>query len=653
MSDSSPTVSRTHGSTALIGLGVLIGIQELRAFLALVTFRLYDTEGLAPGATALVALAVMASGLGGVVAARRGGWAQAVRAVTALLAAVRVAEQLVLDPAVDLRLAAAGSALFAILLSLVLTGARRAAAARAATAFAVLLALAADTAVRTLGGTLDLSWRQDATAMTLALVPPAIALALALLRPAESAAATPAPAAHTGSWLALGAWLALHLLVFSNAASLAARAGMPLARAGAFVVGGTVLALLAAALVQRWDNSPWRTVEAAGLTVAGVLVALRTEPDAWFGYLVGPPGMAVLLFGMLASAPARARRGLLAGLWGVVFLVPTYLWYGRFEQPVGPGEELLAPGLAAVLVAAGLWSAWRSRREPLPVPGRWLAAGMLLAAAAGLAAAQWPGTPPAAATAPAADVVRVMTYNVHQGFNTAGRLDPESLARVIESESPDIVALQEVSRGWLVTGGLDLFDWLARRLGMNGVFAGTADAQWGNAILSRYRLSYADRHALPPAELPLRRGLLEVRVDTASGETIRVLSTHFHHRRSERAVRLVQAEALLEIWAGSPATLVLGDLNSDPASEPIRRLRAAGFHDASELLPLDRRATMVKPTHSRQIDWIFATPDLELAAPSVLRTNASDHLPLAATARLVGNAAQPPPERASAAGARR
>ena len=96
-----------------------------------------------------------------------------------------------------------------------------------------------------------------------------------------------------------------------------------------------------------------------------------------------------------------------------------------------------------------------------------------------------PETPPATRTA---GPLRLMTYNLHQGFDVDGRLDPAGLAEMIELEQPDVVALQEVSRGWLVTGGLDLHAWLRRRLGLAGRFAGTADPQWGNAVLSRLPL---------------------------------------------------------------------------------------------------------------------------------------------------------------------
>ncbi len=76
----------------------------------------------------------------------------------------------------------------------------------------------------------------------------------------------------------------------------------------------------------------------------------------------------------------------------------------------------------------------------------------------------------------------VLTYNLHHGFSTDGVMALESMAQIIESADPDIVALQEVSRGWVATGGVDMVAWFQRRSGMPVVFAPTVDRQWGVAL---------------------------------------------------------------------------------------------------------------------------------------------------------------------------
>ena len=49
--------------------------------------------------------------------------------------------------------------------------------------------------------------------------------------------------------------------------------------------------------------------------------------------------------------------------------------------------------------------------------------------------------------------LNVMTYNIRQGFGSSGRFDLEAVAQEIERRPTDIVGLQEVGRGWVISGG--------------------------------------------------------------------------------------------------------------------------------------------------------------------------------------------------------
>ena len=93
----------------------------------------------------------------------------------------------------------------------------------------------------------------------------------------------------------------------------------------------------------------------------------------------------------------------------------------------------------------------------------------------------------------------------------------ESIARVIEKNGADIVSLNEVSRGWVVNGSADLYEWLANRLDMQyKLFTPASDLVWGNAILSRYPLKLVSSGFLPRMDAPLRRSYLLAEVDLSS-----------------------------------------------------------------------------------------------------------------------------------------
>ena len=151
---------------------------------------------------------------------------------------------------------------------------------------------------------------------------------------------------------------------------------------------------------------------------------------------------------------------------------------------------------------------------------------------------------------------------------------------MIAAQQPDVVALQEVSRGWLIDGSVDLVDWLARRLGMEVVFAGTADPIWGNAILSRVGFIDHGSAPLPLAETLLPRGYVWAHVDLGLEQPLLVVATHLHHIAEEPGPRLAQIPVLLDFWGGADHSVLMGDLNSEPTWPEMELILNAGMVDA-------------------------------------------------------------------------
>ena len=193
-----------------------------------------------------------------------------------------------------------------------------------------------------------------------------------------------------------------------------------------------------------------------------------------------------------------------------------------------------------------------------------------------------------------------------------------------------MVALQEVSRGYLTTGSLDMLTWLARRLGMAYVWGPTADAQWGNALLSLYPILEAATRPLPPDTLLLRRGYLRAEIDLGS-ETLTVIATHLHHRGDGSDIRQAQTAVLLDEWNNAPRTVLLGDLNATPDTPEIQMLVRAGLVSVTQSLPPAQAFTFPSPDPNRQIDYIWTSPDLAVSGLDIPQTTASDHLPIIVT----------------------
>jgi endonuclease/exonuclease/phosphatase family metal-dependent hydrolase len=375
----------------------------------------------------------------------------------------------------------------------------------------------------------------------------------------------------------------------------------------------------------------------------GIAMALPfdNQANSWslLGVLVGG-ALAVPLVTLLYEHVAvvrvvsrsAVRSAVAAGSPLMLFFVMLFLYYGAFELPLGFSAPRVMVWAALLILAAGLVEARDEiLTKPLPVSaGVPLAAAVLLPAVALVLWATWREPQPASPAVPV-EQVRVMTYNLHQGFNPHGRHDPEALARVIEASGADVVALQEVSRGWVINSSLDLLGWLSERLQMPMVFGPTADPHWGNALLTRLPVTRSENFALPDGPLPLRRGYLDVDLDLG-GEKLRVMVTHLIHTRRAGPIREHQARVLLSGWDGTPRTLLMGDLNDPPDAPSIGYFRDAGLHKATALLPAGERATHHRKG-PRELDYIWATPDLVFSDAEIPNSEASDHLPIVVTVR--------------------
>jgi endonuclease/exonuclease/phosphatase family metal-dependent hydrolase len=98
-----------------------------------------------------------------------------------------------------------------------------------------------------------------------------------------------------------------------------------------------------------------------------------------------------------------------------------------------------------------------------------------------------------------------------------------------------------------------------------------------------------------------------------------VIATHL---ATERRPRMIHMRALADLVRDArPPVLLLGDLNA--RARGTRPLKEAGLAGGPRV-----RSTMVRT--KKRIDWILATPPLDVVSAHTLPSRASDHLPLVA-----------------------
>jgi endonuclease/exonuclease/phosphatase family metal-dependent hydrolase len=210
--------------------------------------------------------------------------------------------------------------------------------------------------------------------------------------------------------------------------------------------------------------------------------------------------------------------------------------------------------------------------------------------------------------------LRVLTYNIHHGEGTDGKLDLERIVKVIRGESPDLVAIQEVDQGTQRSSNIDEPNELSKLTGMHAVFQKNIDHDgggYGNVVLSKLPIKSQADVKMPslaepePVEQREQRGMLVVEVALRSGESVWFACTHLDCRR-EDPERFESANVINDWFQknhpDSPAILT-GDLNATCDSRVAHRFSESWTKVRDEEMP-----TVPVKAPRRQIDFIMFRP---------------------------------------------
>ena len=498
----------------------------------------------------------------------------------------------------------------------------------------LLLGLAADAAILALFFTWEPAWQDGALPVATAVLLAAAAIGVVLVGlPRRGPLATYGPgAAGVWSTAALGPFLMLHVLFLQNLGVTGAATELALPATTILVLGADLLAVVAAS----WASSRRLPLAArfflgiALIGLAAMLNEVRGAP-AVLVYAAAHPVAAVLVSEALGrhGRPGMWRPAVGMALATSSFLVLALLFYLHYEVTLPFPNVVLAPIAAALLAAAGLRAASPS------APVRWTRAGALVSSALSMVAVVVGVLigGPSIGIGPSPADVRIVDYNVHTAVDVRGQLNPEAIARVIQAQRPDVVILQEVSRGWAVSGSVDVAEWLSQRLDLRYVYAPAADYGFGNTILSRFRILATGWGYLPKGVGPMDRSWVRAVLDVGAGRRLTVIGTHLHHRHDvpdDDRTRLDQIGELLAVWGGSGHAVIAGDMNAEPDTEEIDRFRSAGLFAAGDLsVP-----TYPSIAPRDRIDYVFGSRDVFLSDAVIVPSTASDHLAVAATVAL-------------------
>ena len=632
--------------TVLMALAVVFGLQLLRVLFANLVFYLRESVGASPAVPGAYALVLFLAAFLALPLVRRLGLRGSLAVAAGGLGAARLAEQLAPWPVADLALATVGLLAFlwfVPIYSVQLRG--RGPSGGHSFAMGLLLGIAMDTAIKGAFSTLDPSWQPGAAPVLLMvfLVGAFTVLACRVLADHAPAAEAREDGLIWWSLAPVGPVFFLQLLLFQNIGQQTALTGWDQPPVFLLIVFGNALGLMAAVAVLARPVLGGRIAFAGlagllALAVVGERSGIEAALSAVFGSVAISMAVAALGAGNASTsepAPGSEVRGPVVawGLGALALLVMTFWYYANYGLDLPGGAAVIPPIAVAVLIACTVTAMPAMPRTAststlgLPV----VVAGLVILL---VPVGYWISWSQPEASQRAAFPVRVMSYNLHQGFDQDGYLAIQDLADVIKAEQPGIVALQEVSRGWVINGAFDMLPWLSRELDMPYVWAPAADSVWGNAILSKYYIVDSSVQPMPNnTDIPMDRSYATAVISLDDSTRLTVLATHLHHAEDEGHLRMPQVQALLDAWVGEEKTVLMGDLNAQPSDPEMALLEEAGLVDAFLASPGSGGPgyTFAARDPRKRVDYIWVSPDLRPTDFSLSGGTASDHLAVAVT----------------------
>jgi endonuclease/exonuclease/phosphatase family metal-dependent hydrolase len=252
-----------------------------------------------------------------------------------------------------------------------------------------------------------------------------------------------------------------------------------------------------------------------------------------------------------------------------------------------------------------------------------------------------PAPAPAPQPAPTGSTIRVLQWNIAQGWGQDSKSNIDRVVDWVIKMKPDVISFNEIMLYASSNQCQIIIDKLKARTGQTWYYNWAqkwgASSGEGSAIMSRFPLESVDDHLLS-----YQRAVAQARI-LVNGRHINLFATHLDHLYSSR--RLTQVKEV-KSWASGFAEqrIVIGDFNGWPGSTEIYEM-ARDYYDAwAEAVKANTEITYPDNpngnTRRSRIDYVWysrGASALVLKSAQVYDTRdasglkPSDHNPLVAT----------------------
>jgi endonuclease/exonuclease/phosphatase family metal-dependent hydrolase len=217
---------------------------------------------------------------------------------------------------------------------------------------------------------------------------------------------------------------------------------------------------------------------------------------------------------------------------------------------------------------------------------------------------------------PSSSGLRVMTYNLQQGYSRNGQKNFSGQLAVIQQRQPDILGLQETDTARIAGGNTDLVRYLATNLHMYSYYGPkTITGTFGIALLSRYPLE--NPHTDYLYSLGEQTAVIEAQV-IVKGQTYTIMVTHLGNDGP-----LIQQQQILQIAQGKNNLLLMGDFNFRPPTEQY--LQTVALLQDSLVITAEKKVDPLVKDLDRRIDHIFLSSGIQVASYEYFGEGPSDH----------------------------
>mgnify|MGYP000675223595 CR=1 FL=1 len=217
---------------------------------------------------------------------------------------------------------------------------------------------------------------------------------------------------------------------------------------------------------------------------------------------------------------------------------------------------------------------------------------------------------------PESGLLRVLTYNVQQGYSEDGQRNFDGQISLIRSADPDVIGLQECDTNRIANGNADLVRYFADRLGMYSYYGPkTVTGTFGIALLSKYPIENLRTFFMYSQGEQTAAIEADIHVD---GKTFHLLVTHLGNGGP-----IVQQQAVLQELAEEENIIAMGDFNFRPDSEQYR-LTTESLADAW-LLAEQKGLEPAEFNPEKRIDHVFVSPGTKILRSWYILSPQSDH----------------------------